>query len=396
MKKLTKDIAWSFLSFIFRLLSNVVIFIIIARSYGPDKFGQFSFYTLIGSFLLLMSDFGVHQRYFSLLSINETYDREIRKLLTIKLTFVSLSFLLLSLFAIYNRSVALLCVGLSFIINSLYDFFLIRLRANGEFKKETLYAFINNVCFFVTSAICLLYTHNIILLSFTMLSSRVIALFIVLKISKDVRALSVCKIKLKDISDHLYYGLDFILINIWSFLDGAIVRLVFSNLLFGVYSSFTRLTNGVSSLSVIVTNVLFSKIANDALKKEHNNLVFSCGVFFLSGLSLLLLVALYGSEIILLVLGHEYEKYSLLLMLLTIPIVLKWLSSGFGIYLFSLGLIKFRVWIQLVSIILFFSTTFVLYYFVQDVIIIPIAISISYLSIFISYLFLVLRKINDN
>jgi O-antigen/teichoic acid export membrane protein len=58
MQLLHRNAAWSFTAALFRLLGNAVLFIMIARFYGPEQFGQFSaahtFATIFGMF----ADFG--------------------------------------------------------------------------------------------------------------------------------------------------------------------------------------------------------------------------------------------------------------------------------------------------------------------------------------------------
>ncbi|HFG2033070.1 TPA: oligosaccharide flippase family protein, partial [Vibrio cholerae] len=63
MNNFITNTLWSLLSFSLRLLSNVVIYIIIARFFGPEKFGQFSTYVLACTIIFMISDSGIHQRY---------------------------------------------------------------------------------------------------------------------------------------------------------------------------------------------------------------------------------------------------------------------------------------------------------------------------------------------
>ncbi|MGJ7723544.1 hypothetical protein ACSF7A_18465 [Escherichia coli] len=79
----------------------------------------------------------------------------------------------------------------------------------------------------------------------------------------------------------LYYSVDFILTNIWVILDAIVVKIYFSIFTFGLYSSYSRIINGISSLSVIFTNVVFKAIAQEALYKKYNKLLKGTTLLFL-------------------------------------------------------------------------------------------------------------------
>ncbi|MCR9698730.1 hypothetical protein NB555_06140, partial [Vibrio cholerae] len=155
---------------------------------------------------------------------------------------------------------------------------------------------------------------------------------------------------------------------------------------------YTRISNGISGLSIVLTNVLFSKIALDAQKRKHSWLLLGILIFFFIGSILSSFLFFLGDEIILIILGESYKEYSPLLLYLMIPVILKWLSSSLGVYLFALGLVKSRVLIQTISIIVFFTAFFALHRIQDSIFVIPISMSIAYLTIFIFYSILVVRK----
>ncbi len=394
MIELTKNIAWSSLSFLFRLLSNVVIFVFIARFYGPDKFGQFSYYVLIASLVSLVSDFGVHQRTLKAYSTQES-EQAVGKLVTVKFIFLSVSMLPLIIFSLYLDDFNVVFVGVSFLINSFFDFCLIGFRGRGFFKKEAGYAFLNNVTFFCITFIVLTLSDDISLLCVSLILSRIIPL-VTFFLKERGEFFSIYSIEIKDLKEHFMFGFDYLLINVWMFLDGFLVRLFYSTYLFGIYSSYTRITNGVGSLSAIVTNVLFRKISIDAKSNKIGNLLIGTSLFSLFGIVVLLSSLFFSKELVRIILGDEYQQYASLLSFLLIPVVIKWISSCLGIYVFSIGYVNYRVKVQIIAVIMFFLTFAFLNWFTSSLVILPISMAVSYSVVFLFYLLLVLRKVNEN
>ncbi|WP_394167731.1 oligosaccharide flippase family protein [Photobacterium piscicola] len=391
----TTKIIWSSSSFLFRLLSNVFIYIIIARYYGPEKFGEFSIYILVGSMASLVTDFGTHQRFFQSLSVNESQDK-INILYSIKIFFILICVFFILLLSIFKGDICYLLVSLSFIFNLVFDWFLIYFRALSKFKKEAKYAFLNNIIFFVFIIILLNISNNMVYLSLVMMISKLLPLIILYLINKKCFTYKIRVVKLNEITSHIFYGLDFIYVNIWTFLDSIIVKFFFNISFFGIYTSYARLSNGIGSLSGIITNVIFSRIAKEAVFKGKKNLIIYTLLFI--GLSIITIIALLflSDYIIDFLLGDKYSSYSYLLLYLIIPVSIKWISSPLGIYIFSLGYVKARVFIQTLSLIIFLITFFILNSYSSSLIWVPISMSMSYFVIFVLYLIIVIRELNEN
>ncbi|MGU0160551.1 hypothetical protein ACVXHB_10120 [Escherichia coli] len=146
----------------------------------------------------------------------------------------------------------------------------------------------------------------------------------------------------------LYYSVDFILTNIWVILDAIVVKIYFSIFTFGLYSSYSRIINGISSLSVIFTNVVFKAIAQEALYKKYNKLLKGTTLLFFSGdlLFCALCKRLFSVQELL---GKEYIEYTNYLPYMFIPVWIKWISSCLGIYLLGAGGVKKRVMAQVIA-----------------------------------------------
>lgn len=399
-----RDLMWSSLSFLLRLLSNVVIFFLIAKEYGPEKFGYFSTLVLYATTITLLSDLGTHQRLYKEISIE---GNDVKRIHTLKLVFVTASLFISSLFSTFSGSFEVLLVIISYIANGYIDFIQVRLRAKAEFRKEAISALINNTVFFAITAATLYCSENILALSISFLLARIISIILMnylLRTDSFTYWLEICssfndglKNKIRSNNEsQVYYSFDFLLTNVWTVIDSIIVKIFFSIFTFGLYSSYSRIINGISSISVIFTNVVFKKIAQEATIKSNKSLVRGTLFLFTGGAFCFILLYMSQRVLVQKTLGNEYSEYAIYLPFMFIPIWLKWISSCLGIYLLGAGGVKKRVFAQSISLVVFIITFVLGYnlgYTLQAVIA---SLSISYIVIMLFYYKYFMDHKNEN
>lgn len=389
------NLFWSSVSFSFRLLSNVVLFIIIARIYGPKDFGIFSTYVLVGTILYLTSDLGVNQRLFKELSqgedVSETF--YLKKILSL------VSFLIAIFISYVFSSIEIIFVASSFIINGILEFYLTSMKSVGKFKYEAFLSLLNNAVFAAIGLGALLIFEDMVFLASGFLLARLLA--IALNYFQDreffYKIFSPAVANRRNcLKKHVFYACDFILTNIWLFLDGVIVRLFYGNLFFGIYSSLSRITNGIGSISLIYTNTIFRSIAQESRRGELKSLYQ--GTMFLTGAGLIVIMIsfCFSDQIVYLLLGEKYSSYSKYLPLLALPVVMKWISSALGIYLVVANLIHKRVLAQLLSLLAFLAIFIMLYTATKDLASVPYSIFGSYVIVLIVYSLVFIKAKNEN
>lgn len=399
-----RNLAWSSMSFFLRLFSNVIIFFLIAREFGPEKFGHFSTLVLYGTVLALFSDLGTHQRLYKEISINGDNDKLIYAL---KLIFMTATVLLSVALSIIYSSPEVLFVILSYIINTYIDFIQIRLRACGQFKKEAYSSFINNTVFFVLVGATLLYSHDVFILSLSFLISRVLSVMVMNYLLRmdTIKVWLDSSLRLKSRWENrkennkeaqIYYSFDFLLTNLWTVIDGVVIKSFFSTFTFGLYTSYSKIINGVSTLSVIFTNVIFKGIAHEAVLRKNRKLVLGTSVLFLTGF--VIITFLYFAKDILVgkILGENYALYAKYLPYMFIPIWLKWISSCLGIYLLGAGGVRKRVVAQVVALMVFVLTFSVIKSFGHSISAVIASLSAAYIIIMLFYFKHFLDYKNEN
>lgn len=386
-----RNYAYSGLSFAFRLVANTVVYLIAARVYGPSLFGELSFALLAGSMLALLSDLGVHQRFFKSVAIKD--EVEIKENINLKFLFSILCTACLVVYFIFYFDYVVLLIGMSFILNAYCDFILTDMRAKGKFAEELKFSLLNNFIFTFLCVYSIFSGSSLMVFSFFVFISRIASFTIVIHKLKLMNYFNIGfglypTLLLKQVN----YTIDFLLTNIWQVLDGYLVNFYY-NSIFGIYSSYTRITNGLSTLSAVVVNVIFREIANEAKVGQYKSLLIGTTFFLVISLFLFWMLSVFDKDIVLVVLGEEYVAYSYLLPLMFIPISLKWMSSCLGIYLIVTGMIKKRVGVQLVGLIAFFALVIFGQTYELGVSIIVYGIILYYSIILLGYLFLFLRII---
>ncbi len=399
-----RNLVWSSVSFLLRLLSNVIIFFMIAKEYGPEKFGHFSTLVLYATAITLLSDLGTHQRLYKEISIE---GNDVKLIHSLKLFFITISLFISGLFSAFSGSFEILLVIASYIANGYIDFVQVRLRAKTEFRKEAFSALINNIVFFTISAATLFYSKDTLALSASFFIARCISIVMMnyilhidnFKVWSEACSSAKLGFKNNDKSKNesqIYYSFDFLLTNLWTVVDSIVVKTYFSIFTFGLYSSYSRIINGISSISVIFTNVVFKNIAQEAILKKNKSLFVGTFVLFCGGV--LCFFLLYFSKEILVhkLLGNEYTEYAFYLPFMFIPIWLKWISSCLGIYLLGAGGVKKRVFAQIVSLTVFIITFILGYKLGYRLPAVIASLSISYVVIMLFYFKYFMDHKNEN
>lgn len=386
-----KNYVYSGLSFSLRLVANTVVYLIAARVYGPTLFGELSVALLAGSMLTLFSDLGVHQRFFRGVAITDV--AEIKDNIYLKFLFSIICMVSLVIYFIFSVDYVVLLVGMSFIVNGYYDFMLTEMRAKGEFSGELKFSLFNNIiltffCLFVVFS-----KSSLIVFAFCIFISRMVSFIIITYRLKLLSYFSFnftwnSSLLLKQVN----YTVDFLLTNIWQVLDGYLVSLYYSSI-FGIYSSYTRITNGVSALSAVVVNVIFREIANEVKVGKHKSLFIGTTFFIFISLALFWFLSVFDTYLISSVLGEEYIAYSYLLPLMFVPISLKWISSCLGIYMVVTGRIKSRVLVQIIGLLAFFALIIMGVSLGLDIAIIVHGVILYYAIVLLGYILLFLRAI---
>src|SRR3990170_4014485 len=138
--RIRNNSVFSFLSISSRLVANVVVFWIIARVYGPELFGQFTFAQTLATIFILFADFG-----FDILLTNEiARDRDKAKALfqqffSLKLIFSLVGLLAITLVLVLFKS-SVTSLAIAFVVTRLLGF-IISLKYSYQVLKNISFRF---------------------------------------------------------------------------------------------------------------------------------------------------------------------------------------------------------------------------------------------------------------
>jgi O-antigen/teichoic acid export membrane protein len=180
------------LSQLIRLLANFVLFVGIARLYGPEAFGQFTAAHTLGTIFLLLGDFGfdvllsteVSRRRHQLTELAFTY-------FSAKILFATSAALLMlfvaSLQHVSQATQTLMEVFCLFVLfSSLTNYFFALFRSVEELHYETWISFVMNSAMLGTLAVLGVFHASLLTISLAFVASRLLGLLVALATSRHL------------------------------------------------------------------------------------------------------------------------------------------------------------------------------------------------------------------
>lgn len=359
-----------------RLLTGLVIFVLLARLWGPVDFGIFSFVFSASALLVLIVDFGFSGYILRELGANpDSAVRLIKDALWAKLS------LLLILVAAASASGSLLGASvfppqlalpllLAAIALSFADFFAAPLRALGRYGAETGIVTSANALQFVIAGSVAWSGGSPVAVAWAFFASRVFYLLLAIHVLyRVIPSLSLGK---SDAAAPLLtfkrvwsYGIDGVLTTAWGQLDVIVVRALYGTQAVGIYAAGQKIIQGVSALAPVVGNVMIPKLARQAKSGDprfQRTAILTAGAMLGIGTLFATPMLAMPELVSTFLFGDKFHGLSQLLPLFALILALKYLAAGSGIVITSAGLQAKRVITQFVALVLFMALIiFVIY-----------------------------------
>lgn len=314
--RIKRNSFFSFLSSFIRLFTNFLLFVGIARIYGPEAFGQ---YTIAHTYLILfyiLADFG-----FDLLLTTEiarSPDRTselVKRFLPLKMMFAlgSIVFMVL-IAAISNFSpptqLLMIVLSISIIGNSITSFFFALFKGHEMLYEETRTSFLQNIFLLIGLSILGLLHAPLIYIALLFACSKLIGvLLIVPRTSKFVK-LNTFKISLagwsKTFKQGLPFGIHLLFGTLYFQLDTILLAYWKDDVSVGLYQAVMKLI----VLILVIPDVLISALLPTLVRLHSENrerwirlnTLLGKTLMFI-GLPFSILLFVYAGEIIRLVYG---------------------------------------------------------------------------------------------
>lgn len=235
--KIRKNSLFSFLSMSSRLVTNIIIYWIIARFYGKEIFGQFTSAQTIAIALILVADFGLDLLLTTELPRDKKNSVKIfSNFLSIKLVLSIIAFIIMNVIGYvgnFGKEVTLLLYIFSFFVvfTTLSNFLSALYKGNEKLEYETFVNFIINFSSLVVILTLIFLKQNIIVLSIAFTFTKLIGLVSAFYLAHKLISLKNLRIdfsffpKFKNqiivfglfwVFGNLFFQLDTILLTFWS------------------------------------------------------------------------------------------------------------------------------------------------------------------------------------
>ncbi len=311
-----KNSFYSLLSMSSRLIANVIVFWLIARIYGPDQFGTFTFAHTTATLLILLADFG-----FDILlttEISRARDRALKtfqNIFSYKIIFSIVAFLIMWLFSFVGdypqeTKISLQIFSFFLIFTTLTNFSLALTKGFERFSYESVVQLIAN-----TSLVFIVITLSFLKLSILIIAASFVLtrlLGLILSIYFNKKLLPELSFKLsfpKEKELHqkvLVFGFHLLFANLFFQIDTILLSLWKGNLYVGIYQAVFKfiilplMIPDILNLTLLpVLSRLFVNEKEKALKVSY---LMNKLLFFLS-LPITLILYVYAEDIIHIIYG---------------------------------------------------------------------------------------------
>lgn len=385
-----------------RLLTGVLLFILIARAYGPSEFGLFMFWMTLTTILALLVDYGFILQVLREVGHSPTRANHIMgEVLVTKLclTVVLIIFAVIASMVMDNLSLLdkamFLLLLLAAILFSFGDFICAPFRAKDAFQEETKVIVVANVLHFLLVVGLIAYGADIIVIAIAFVVARLIYVLFALRVYKQVIGNFEFPQNLRltigsRLKTGFSYAIDLGLLNVYMQIDTVLIKYYLGSYAVGIYQSGAKLVQGYFALAQVLNNLYIPKIANQSGKSNDiasvfNRLLFqsifigTLGYFFFSVLLI---------EVMPRVLGSNYSELNYLYPYFGLMVFVKYLAGAFGIVLAGIGFQKVRVNASIISLIvlLLLSAALIPRYEIRGILIAIVIATLVTMAIYIAKL----------
>jgi len=334
-------------STILRFVSGVLLFVIMARFWGPETFGYFMYpYTLV-TIIVILIDYGFNLQIVRDIGKNAQHAHKLtceavvaKSLLVIAVTLVGLPLLFL-VDVLDGYRILLLLLILSNVLSSYSLLFNLTFRGMGLFNKETIVAFWSSLATFILVGGLVFLGKGPIAAAFGFLLSKIFSLGLSWAIyQRLIGGVKFIYPSRNAVFKMLRTGFPFAahvaLGTLYFSVDTLVIQYFMGPEKVGIYQAGFRIMVGGLILTDVLSNVYLSKMAADSSDRNalvnlatsmtrHCLMIGVLGFVFLSGFSDLLVKFFYGNS--------GFAEVIQLFPLFGVVLLLRYWGASYGILL---------------------------------------------------------------
>lgn len=362
---MTRNFAYNLISLGSRLLVGLVLFVILARLWGPAKFGLFTFVFSFTALLVLLVDFGFHLYLLREVAMNPSRAAKL----------ISDSFRAKCVLAAGSTGIGICLIAvigpnilppdlaaplfLTALALSFSELFAAPLRALGHFDQEAIVVAISNLVQFTLVGITAWYGGDVVHVAWAMLISRTIFLALAYRQIRQVVPLlnlrgSIASGSIGTLRRVWTYGAEATFILAWTQLDIVAVRALFGTEVVGTYSAGQKIVGGLCALTAVTGNVMIPRLSRLAIGLDaafwtmaRNTIL----IMALIGTFLALPFVLFSSQLIDLLYGHSFRNLIEIMPYLGVVLILRYTNTGASAAAIAAGLYRTRILAPLLGLL---------------------------------------------
>ncbi|MGB9664225.1 MAG: flippase [Ignavibacteria bacterium] len=361
-----KNTFYSTITIFSRLFSNVFLFWILARIYGPEQFGIFTFAHALSTTFIIFADFGLDVLLITEIASNPDKKKEIiEKLFGIKLIFViSATILMLvssQIFPIGRKSFELIFVfGFYLFFTSLNNFLFGIFRGYERFIFETRVSLISNISLIILAIIILFLKLDLMYVASIFVLTRVIGVlfsfFYLQSLDKTFRF----KINFSDLgvlkSKTLIFGVHLVFSYLFFQIDTLLLAKISGEYSVGIYQSVFKLI----MLPLVIPDILINSLTPTLSRLYYQSRTdwFSLGssmgrILIMLIIPISVILFFYSTEIISLIYGlKNFGESIMVLKIFSLILFVRFLLEPFALMLTTSNRQKIRMWTVIVATLL--------------------------------------------
>ena len=347
-----------------RLLVGLLLFLLLARLWGPAQFGLFSFVFSVSALLVLLVDFG-----FAVYLLREVAAKpdEAARLIAeafrakLLLMGVAITLLIAAGVAIGPAALPPALVAplfLAALAMSFSDFFVAPLRALGRFDLEAGLVTLANALQFVLAGAVAWQGGSPMQVAWAMVASRCVYLALSWRAARKV----VPQLRLRDpvasgplptLRRAWPYGVDGMLSTAWNQLDVVAVRVLFGTQAVGLYSAGQKIVLGVAALAPVVGNVMIPRLARASAQLDlrfWRMAAKTSALLFTVGAAFAVPLFFWPDVVAGRVFGPQYAELLTLLPLFGVVLIIRFSGAAAGVLITAVGYQAKRVSAQVVAL----------------------------------------------
>lgn len=346
-----------------RLLTGLLLFVLLARLWGPADFGLFSFVFSLVAIIVLLVDFGfagyllrevgAAPEHLSQLFHDGLFAKS--WLLLPCLTVAAIAAWVLDEAA---PAMLLLPLLLAALLLSYADFCIAPLRALGRYDIETGVVVSANFAQFLLAGAVAWQGGGPVQVAWVIVLSRLgylaLAWISLRRTAPAVRGGQRSGEGLRSTFRRILpYGVDGLLTTAWSQLDVVLVRVLYGVQAAGIYVAGQKVVQGAAALAPVVGNVMIPKLARQASRADAELPATAARTRMLmwaTGLTFALPLLLVPDFLAALLFGPAYAQLGELFRLFGVVLMLRFVAAGYGVLVTAVGLQAKRVKAQIIGL----------------------------------------------